>query len=184
MTPSLSYCAAVRAGQFSDLHTAYHELEYGIPPKDDNALFGRLLLEINQAGLSWDIVLKKKESIMAAYADFDIAKIAAFTEKDIETMLENPGIIRMKKKIVAIVYNAQQVQAIQRQHHSFKKWLDLHTPQSEEAWVKQFQKTFRFTGKEITKEFLMASGYLPGAHDKDCPMYSKALAANAAWTKS
>jgi len=108
MADPFSYCTAVTQGYGGALHQHYHDTVYGFPVTDDNALFGRLLLEINQAGLSWDTVLNKAESIKAAYADFDIATVAAFTETDIERLLQNPGIIRMRKKIEAAIYNANQ----------------------------------------------------------------------------
>ena len=76
--------------------------------------FGRLILEINQAGLSWNTIINKKESIRKAYVNFDISKIATFTEKDIESLLRNPGIIRMRAKIEAIIHNAKQVLIFQK----------------------------------------------------------------------
>ena len=124
MEQNTPYCKAVASGKFSSLHQHYHDTEYGFPAEDDNALFGRLILEINQAGLSWDTVLKKKDSIRAAYADFSIQSIAAFTEKDIERLLQNPGIIRMRKKIEAIIYNANAVLKLQEETGSFAKWID------------------------------------------------------------
>lgn len=115
-----SYCEAIKAGAFSEKHAHYHDTEYGFPVTDDNELFGRLLMEINQAGLSWNTVLNKKESIRAAYANFDINTVASFTEDDILQLLENPGIIRMRKKIEAAIYNAQQLQLLQKEYGSFK----------------------------------------------------------------
>ena len=84
-----SYCDAVLGGKFNEKHRYYHQHVYGFPTTNDNELFGRLLMEINQAGLSWDTVLNKQDSIRAAYADFDIATVAAFTEKEIEALLAN-----------------------------------------------------------------------------------------------
>ena len=153
-----SYCAAVAAGKFNTTHKDYHDNLYGFLETEDNALFGRLLMEINQAGLSWDTVLNKADSIKVAYANFDIAQVANFTQNDIERLLQNPGIIRMRKKIEAAIYNAQQIQLLQKEHGSFYHWIDAQHPQTEEDWIKCFKKKFNFTGKEITKEFLMGIG--------------------------
>ena len=179
-----SYCDAVKSGQFNEKHRHYHDQVYGFPETDDNALFGRLLMEINQAGLSWDTVLNKAESIKAAYADFDIATVAAFTEKDIERLLQNPGIIRMRKKIEAAIYNANQLLELQREQGSFSAWIDTQHPLNEEGWVKLFKQKFKFTGKEITKEFLMGIGYLKGAHIPACPMYTEIEKAQPKWLET
>jgi DNA-3-methyladenine glycosylase I len=178
-----SYCFAVNNGDLSKLHKAYHDTEYGFKAKSDNALFGSLILEINQAGLSWNTIINKKESIKKAYANFEVSKIAVFAEKDIEDLLKNLGIIRMRAKVEAIIQNAQQVLLIQKEFGSFENWLDQNHPMLEEKWIKLFKKTFKFTGKEITKEFLMCNGYLEGAHKKSCPIYSKTLAAKPMWAK-
>jgi len=140
-----SYCAAVAAGKFNTTHKDYHDNLYGFLETEDNALFGRLLMEINQAGLSWDTVLNKADSIKVAYANFDIAQVANFTQNDIERLLQNPGIIRMRKKIEAAIYNAQQIQLLQKEHGSFYHWIDAQHPQKEEDWIKCFKKKFKFT---------------------------------------
>lgn len=176
-----SYCAAIAAGKFNSRHKDYHDNFYGFAETEDKALFGRLLMEINQAGLSWDTVLNKSESIKAAYANFDIEQVANFTETDIERLLQNPGIIRMRKKIEAAIYNAQQIQILQKEYGSFNNWIAAQHPQKEEDWVKCFKKKFKFTGKEITKEFLMGIGYLKGAHVPDCPLYAKILQSQPKW---
>lgn len=179
-----SYCKAVNAGKFSDLHRHYHNLEYGFPITEDHRLFGRLILEINQAGLSWNTILKKKETIEQAYALYNIESIASFKEKDIKRLLANPGIIRMRKKIEAIIFNAQQVHKLQQSHGSFHEWLNSQHPKTEEEWIKCFRKHFKFTGNEITKEFLLSTGYLKGAHENDCPIYAQTLKAHPKWAES
>tara|TARA_B100000767_G_C19755661_1_gene532845 strand:+ start:403 stop:963 length:561 start_codon:yes stop_codon:yes gene_type:complete len=178
-----SYCFAVNNGDLSKLHKAYHDTEYGFKAKSDNVLFGSLILEINQAGLSWNTIINKKDSIREAYANFEVSKISAFAEKDVENLLKNPGIIRMRGKIEAIIHNAKQVLLIQKGFGSFQNWLDQNHPLSEEKWTKLFKQTFKFAGKEITKEFLMGNGYIEGAHKKSCPIYTKTLAAKPMWTK-
>lgn len=179
-----SYCEAVSKGELSDIHLHYHDTEYGFSTNDDNVLFGRLILEINQAGLSWDIVLKKREGIKQAYKDFNIDLIASFGKEDIDRLLLNSKIIRMRKKIEAIIFNAKQIQNLQKEFGSFKKWLDYQHPKSEIEWIKCFKKTFKFTGNEITKEFLLSTSYLPGAHNKSCPIFKKIVAQSPKWKTS
>lgn len=165
-----SYCEFVRGLPADNVHRQYHDHQYGFPLNDDNELFGRLILEINQAGLSWELILKKADNFRAAYANFDIDTVAGFTEKDRARLLQDAGIIRNKLKVNAAIHNAQQIQKLQAEFGSFKAWLDHHHPMPKPDWVKLFKKTFKFTGGEITGEFLMSTGYLPGAHDADCPV--------------
>lgn len=181
LTMPSSYCQAVRNNSLSVIHRIYHDKDYGFPALSDQELFGKMLLEINQAGLSWQTILNKKESIKAAYWHFDIHKVAAMTQSQIEELLQNPGIIRMRRKIEAAIYNAKVIQDLQDQHGSFMEWLNLHHPMKEEEWAKLFKKTFRFMGKEITKEFLMSTGYLKGAHDDDCPIQLEIIKKKPKW---
>ncbi|WP_394795024.1 DNA-3-methyladenine glycosylase I [Armatimonas sp.] len=168
----MSYCEFVRSGKAHPVHLHYHDHVYGLPVETDDALFERLVLEINQAGLSWETILKKQDSFRTAYDSFAIAKVAAYGESDIARLLADPGIIRNRLKVRAAVSNAQKILEIQAMHGSFKAWLDVHhvlPRQDKAAWVALFKKTFTFTGGEIVGEFLMSCGYLPGAHDLDCP---------------
>jgi len=155
------------------LHGPYHETEYGFPSRDERVLFERLAMEIMQAGLSWEIVLKKRAALNKAFDRFVPAKVAAYTESDVERLLANPGIIRNRLKIESIISNAETILEIRMESGSFAAWLEAHHPQSKEAWVKLFKKTFRFTGGEIVGEFLMSLGYLPGAHKPGCPVLKK-----------
>ena len=141
--------------------------------KNDNELFGRLIMEINQAGLSWDIVLQKYDGIKKAYAQFEVQKVAQFETNEIASMMRNPQIIRHELKIRSIVYNAQQILQIQKEFGTFKTWILMNKQNSLENWVKVFKKNFKFVGKEIVKEFLTSNGILNGAHDKNCPEYLK-----------
>ncbi|NOL49571.1 DNA-3-methyladenine glycosylase I [Pelistega europaea] len=160
---------------------SYHDCEYGFPLVEDNALFGRLLLEINQAGLSWTLILKKRENFYNAYAGFDIASVAAFTDQDCERLRNDKGIIRNRLKINAAIANAQHILELQKEYGSFKNWLDAHHPQPLEQWVKLFKKHFKFVGGEIVNEFLMSTGYLPGAHHPNCRIYAKILEKSPPW---
>lgn len=182
----MSYCQAISTMQPAErqaLHKAYHDRHYGFPIHDDNELFGRLLMEINQAGLSWETILKKETSFRKAYDNFVIDVVAAYTDADRERLLRDPGIIRNRLKINAAIENARTIQALRDSHGSFEKWLESHHPKSKEEWVKLFKKTFRFTGGEIVGEFLMSIGYLPGAHTETCPVYQEVLESKPMWGK-
>ena len=176
-----SYCEAAPGHEF---HGPYHDREYGFPLHDDNELFERLVLEINQAGLSWLTILKKREAFKKAYRGFDIDKVARFNERDRARLLADAGIIRNRLKVDAAIDNAKKVKELQREYGSFKAWIDAHHPLTKDEWVKVFKKTFRFTGGEIVGEFLMSTGYLPGAHHENCPVYRKILKAKPAWRQS
>jgi len=162
------------------LHGPYHDTEYGFPARAERVLFERLALEIMQAGLSWEIVLKKRKALNKAFDRFVPAKVAAYTEDDVLRLLADPGIIRNRLKIEAIIANAQRLLAIRESTGSFAQWLDLHHPQPKADWVKLFKKTFKFTGGEIVGEFLMSLGYLPGAHRPGCPILKKIAQATKA----
>lgn len=151
------------------IHGPYHDTEYGFPQRDEPVLFERLILEINQAGLSWETILKKRDGFRRAYDGFDVDKVARYGERARRRLLADPGIIRNRLKVDAAIHNAQVVKGLRASHGGFAQWLDAHHPLSKEEWVKLFKKTFRFTGGEITGEFLMSLGYLPGAHRADCP---------------
>lgn len=169
----MSYCLFVANRPPDDVHRVYHDYHYGTPIHDDNELFGRLILEINQAGLSWDTILKKQDNFRAAFDNYAIATIAAYDDAKISELLQNAGIIRNKLKINAVIYNAQQILKIQKDFGSFKRWLDQQNPLSKAEWVALFRKEFKFVGGEIVNEFLMSTGYLPGAHDKTCFRYQE-----------
>lgn len=165
------------------MHRQYHDTEYGFPIHDDNLLFARLVLEINQAGLSWETILKKKENFFKAFDWFDIEKVSRYTAVKKAKLLQNAGIIRNRLKVEATVHNAKCIREIQKQYGSFKNWLDAHHPKTKEEWVKLFRQTFRFTGGEIVNEFLMSTGYLPGAHSKECPVYKKVMKQKPKWAE-
>ncbi len=173
----MSYCEFVKGLEKDKLnvHKIYHDKHYGFPIDKDDELFCRLVLEINQAGLSWTTILNKQENFRKAYSNFDISIVAAYTEKDRTRLLNDAGIIRNRLKVNAAIHNANVILALQKEFGSFKKWLNHHHPLTKEEWTKLFKKTFVFTGGEIVNEFLMSTGYLQGAHDKDCPIYTKIL---------
>lgn len=179
----ISYCEYCNSNPGDTYNRVYHDSQYGFPIEDDNLLFERLILEINQAGLSWITILKKADNFHAAYSQFIIDRIAAYDEADRDRLLNNPGIIRNRLKVNAAIENARRIQGLRSQYGTFKGWLDSHHPQTLENWIKLFKHSFVFTGGEIVKEFLISTGYLPGAHQKDCPIYKKAAAQKPAWMK-
>ncbi|MBS1668693.1 MAG: DNA-3-methyladenine glycosylase I [Bacteroidetes bacterium] len=176
-----SYCEAVATMDKNNVHVHYHNHEYGFPIMDDNELFARLIMEINQAGLSWTTILKKKDHFYKAFDGFDIDKVSRYKEKQIDRLLNDAGIIRNKLKVNAAIENAKAIKKLQREFGSFKKWLDHQHPKTKEEWMKLFKITFKFTGGEIVNEFLVSTGYLPGAHIISCPIYKKALKSKPAW---
>jgi len=187
----MSYCDYVQNAGKNTVHKLYHDKEYGFPLNDDNALFARLVLEINQAGLSWETILKKKDNFFKAFDNFNIEKVSRYTEKKVEKLMQDAGIIRNRLKIAATIDNAKKIKAIQKESGSFKNWLDLNHlrmesfgPKTKEEWVKLFKQNFRFTGGEIVNEFLVSTGYLPGAHIVTCPVYKKVLKLKPKWAEN
>ena len=161
----------------------YHDTQYGFPISDDNELFGRLVFEINQAGLSWTLILKKQQAFRAAFKGFDIDTVSAFDDADRERLLADAGIVRNRLKINAAIHNAQKIKQLQQEYGSFKNWLDAHHPREKNEWVKLFKKHFKFVGGEIVGEFLMSTGYLKGAHVETCPVYREISALNPKWAE-
>ena len=172
------YCDAAPGHPF---HGPYHDTEYGFPVTDDCVLFERLVLEINQAGLSWLTILKKRRGFFDAFEGFDPVRVARYGPAERARLLADASIIRNRLKIEATIENAKRICAMRESHGSFAAWIDAQHPLSRPDWVKLFRKTFRFTGGEITGEFLMSIGYLPGAHRPDCPVYQKIAALDPPW---
>jgi len=166
--PMTSYCDFARG---NPVHGPYHDREYGFPIEDEVLLFERLLLEINQAGLNWELILKKRDGFRQAYDGFCVDRVAAYGEQDRARLLADPGIIRNRLKVDAAIANASVILSMRATHGGFAGWLRAHHPLRKEQWVQLFRKTFRFTGGEITGEFLMSIGYLPSPHREDCPVY-------------
>ncbi len=167
----MSYCSFCRDLPEHNLHKIYHDFHYGVKIYTNEALFERLVLEINQAGLSWDLMLKKQENFRKAFDNYDIQKIAQYAEKEIDRLSLDPGIIRNKLKINAVIHNANVVLKLIEEHGSFHNWLESHHPLPLADWLKLFKTTFKFVGGEIVNEFLMSTAYLPGSHDVDCKKF-------------
>lgn len=178
LPPSGTYCHAALGHEF---HGPYHDEEYGFPTRDDDALFERLTLEINQAGLSWLTILKKRGAFRRAFDGFRIEKVARYGEADRARLLADAGIIRNRLKVDAVIENAKRIVELKESHGSFHAWLHGNHPMGKDDWVKLFKRTFRFTGGEITGEFLMSTGFLPGAHHESCPVYRQIHALAPPW---
>jgi len=165
-------------------HGPYHEAEYGFPIDGDDALFERLVLEINQAGLSWLTILKKRDAFRAAFDGFRVDRVAAYGEAEKARLMADTGIVRNRLKVEAAIENARRIQALRASHGSFAGWLAAHHPLSKAEWVRLFKRTFRFTGGEIVGEFLMSIGYLPGAHRADCPVEAALAGRDIPWRQA
>ena len=126
-------------------------------------------------------MLRKRDGFRAAYSGFDVDRVARYGERDRARLLADPGIIRNRLKVEAAIHNARVIQQLRDTHGGFAAWLDAHHPLPKAEWVKLFKKTFRFTGGEITGEFLMSLGYLPGAHRQDCPAFTRAAKQRPPW---
>lgn len=160
-----------------DLYRAYHDTEWGVPLRDDRALFELLNLEGAQAGLSWATVLKKRESYRTAFDHFDPEKIARYDAAKVAELLANPGIVRNRLKVAATITNAQAYLALQARGQSFSSFLwqfvqgqpiqhqrramsevPAKTPESD-AMSKALAKAgFKFVGSTICYAFMQASG--------------------------
>jgi DNA-3-methyladenine glycosylase I len=172
------YCGAAPGHPF---HGPYHDREYGFPLRQDDALLERLVLEINQAGLSWLTILKKREAFRHAYDRFRVETVAGYGHADRARLLADPGIVRNRLKVDAAIANARAILEIRERFGSFSGWLDHHHPLPRAEWVRLFKRTFRFTGGEITGEFLVSTGYLPGAHVPQCPVFARIAALAPPW---
>jgi len=175
---SLTYC---EYAQTRPLHKLYHDTEYGFPIRDDPMLLERLTLEIAQAGLSWETVLKKRAGYARAFEGFDLDIAANYGPEEEARLLADVGIIRNRLKVKATIENARRLTTIRGSHGSFAGWLDTHHPLTPDDWQKLFKKTFLFTGGEIVRSFLLSTGYLPGAHDEGCSVYAEIITLRPPW---
>lgn len=173
----MTYCEYIEklTGDQLTLHKEYHDNHYGFPIENDDELFERLMFEINQAGLNWILILKKQDNFRKAFDNFNIEKVANYGESEVNRLMNDPGIIRNRLKINAAIENAKAILKIRSENGSFSKWLETYSIKtgSLEEWTRLFKKYFKFTGAEIVNEFLVSAGYLPGAHDPQCPVYER-----------
>jgi len=175
----------------SSLETDYHDKEWGVAVHDDRLLFEMLILESAQSGLSWSTILNKRDGYLAAFDQFEVKKIARYSDKKIEKLLNNPAIVRNKLKINATVENAKQVIAIQKEFGSFDKyiWLFVQGKTIKNAWKKTSQipastkesaamskdlkkRGFKFIGPTTCYAFMQAAGMV-NDHIVSCFRYAK-----------
>ncbi len=171
------------------IYVSYHDEEWGVPLHDDQKLFELLILEGFQAGLSWEIVLNKRENFRAAFDGFDIDTVASYDTERCESLRENPGIIRNRLKIYGAVRNAKVYQKIQQEYGSFDRYLWGFTegqsirepytmrttsPLSDIISKDLKKRGMTFVGSTIIYSYLQACGIL-AAHGEECDWSSKEL---------
>jgi DNA-3-methyladenine glycosylase I len=152
---------------------AYHDDEWGVPLASDDELFERMTLEIFQAGLSWLLILRKREALVEAFAEFSIKRVAAFMKRDVERLLKNKGIIRNRLKIESTIENARRLDKLIGEYGSFAAYIDGLNGGLDEL-TKEFKRRFRFMGPKIVESFLQSIGKLDGAHEPGCAMAGEA----------
>lgn len=182
-----------------EAYVAYHDDEWGVPAWDDATLFEFLILEGAQAGLSWATILKKREGYRRNFASFDAARVARFTDKRIESILVDPGIVRNRLKVVSAVTNAQRFLDVQEEYGSFadyiwgfvghrpiqNRWATMNevpaTSAESDAMSKDLKKRgFKFVGSTIMYAYMQAVGMV-NDHTVGCFRHSpcRRLAARA-----
>ena len=176
----MSYCDIAPG---DPLHGPYHDREYGFPLRKDPELLERLALEINQAGLSWATILRKRANFRVAFEGFVPDVVARYGAREKKRLLADAGIIRNRLKVEAVVHNAGVLLALRKSHGSFASWIDAHHPLPLDQWVKLFRATFRFTGGEIVNEFLVSTAWLPGAHRPSCPVAARIARRRPPWMR-
>ena len=182
-------CAWVANG--SELDIAYHDCEWGVPVHDDQKLFEFLTLEGAQAGLSWSMILKKRENYREAFNDFDPAIVARYEAEETVRLLANAGIVRNKLKIASTITNAQKFLEIQREFGSFDKYvwqfvggkpkinshksmkeIPAKTPESDAMSKALLKRGFKFVGSTICYAFMQATGMV-NDHEVGCFRYNR-----------
>ena len=175
----------------TDLSIAYHDQEWGVPVHDDRVLFEFLILEGAQAGLNWETILKKRASYQEAFDHFDPVMVAGYGDKRMSELLQNPGVIRNRRKIQSAIQNAKAFLAIQEEHGSFDRWLwnfvdyepvqnhwktigelPAETDLSKKISKELLRKGFSFVGPTICYAFMQAVGMV-NDHTVDCFRYSE-----------
>jgi DNA-3-methyladenine glycosylase I len=167
----------------------YHDTEWGVPVRDDRALWELLCLESFQAGLSWITILRKRDAFRSAFAGFDPAKVAKFDDADIERLLADTGIVRSRLKIVSVIRAAQIYEEMKKNGESFSEFIwggkdiapvqnawvsyrdaPVYNPASEALSKRLKAKGFKFCGPVICLAFMQASGMI-NDHEVGCPRH-------------
>lgn len=173
------------------LYVAYHDQEWGVPVHDDHLLFEFLILEGMQAGLSWAIILKKRDNFRRAFDGFDPQRVAQYGDEKVAALLADPGIVRNRLKISAAIRNARSFLEIQSEYGSFdayiwqfvggkpkvNAWRNLteipaSTPESDAMSKDLARRGFKFVGSTICYAFMQAVG-LVNDHTVDCYRYNE-----------
>ena len=171
----------------TDLSIAYHDTEWGVPVHDDRKLFEFLILEGAQAGLSWEIILNKREGYRAAFSKFDPVKVARYDERKREQLLQNAGIIRNRLKIAAAVQNAKLFLTTRKEFGTFDSYIwqfvnnvpkqrkrgqpvPTHTLESDAMSKDLAKRGFKFVGSTICYAFMQAVGMV-NDHNPSCFRY-------------
>ena len=188
----MSYC---NWGDASDVTQRYHDEEWGMPVRDDVKQFEYLMMEVMQCGLSWDLMMKKREIFRSCFDGFDFGKIAAYGESDIKRILETPGMIRSLRKVEAVIHNARRFIELRREYGSFSGWLwafsdgktilyDKHgdglipasNGLSERISAEMRRRGFKYLGPVTVYSHLQACGII-NDHGCNCPRYAVVNAA-------
>lgn len=175
------------------LYVTYHDVEWGVPVHDDRTLFEFLVLEGAQAGLSWLTVLRKRDTYREAFDGFDVARVARFTTRKIESLLRNPGIIRNRQKVTSAVHNARAFLAVQEEFGSFDayQWrfvggrplrgdrrsvrdIPATSAESDAFSADLRQRGFSFVGSTIIYAHMQAVGMV-NDHVMDCFRYRQLI---------
>jgi DNA-3-methyladenine glycosylase I len=166
---------------------AYHDNEWGYPVSDDHRLFEKLSLEGFQSGLSWRTILAKRENFRAAFHDFDFDRVARFTQRDVERLLKNAGIVRHRGKIEAVINNAQRARELAKREGSLAAYVWRYEPKPAELAAPQSASTsaasialskdlkkqgWKFVGPTTVYAFMQAMGLI-NDHVADCAMRAK-----------
>jgi DNA-3-methyladenine glycosylase I len=192
MTSKVTRCAW--AGEVSLPYIEYHDQEWGVPVRDDNTQFEFLILEGAQAGLSWSTILNKREGYRKNFADFDAEKVARFTKKRIEKLLQDPGIVRNRLKVNSAVTNAKAFLEVQEEYDGFSNYIwqfvdgkpkqnkfrkdsDIPATSAEsDAMSKDMKKRgFKFVGSTIMYAHMQATGMV-NDHVVSCFRYRECAA--------
>ncbi len=179
-------CAWCRDG---GLNEEYHDREWGVPLFDDRRQFEFLMLEVMQCGLSWTLMLKKRETFRAAFENFDYEKIARYDETDVKRILETPNMIRSERKVRAIIWNAKRFLEVIAKFGSFSSYIRSFTkgktyvyPRHQEEWVSHnalsdmvasdlVKRGFKYLGSVTVYSHLQAAGVICD-HEETCPRYA------------
>lgn len=175
--PTIKRCRWCENSALGQLYLDYHDHEWGVPVHDDKTLFEFLILEGAQAGLSWSTILAKREHYRKAFAGFDPAKVAKFSDVKLDVLLQDPGIVRNRLKVASAVLNAKKFLAVQKEFGSFDKYIwsfvggrpkknkwramsnvPAKTAESDAMSVDLKKRGFKFVGSTICYAFMQATG--------------------------